>query len=127
MKAASSVAKKSAARAISIGWANLPAGARAAKPFRTSSGMGAMMGVSVVPGDGAYLLCEHGSAVLTDPLAERLLPLLDGKHDLDSVAAALAPDVPADGIGREQLVLGHCRRRRRNSRHFVRRERRRKC
>jgi bacteriocin biosynthesis cyclodehydratase domain-containing protein len=56
------------------------------------------LGVFVVPGDGAYLLCEHGSAVLTDPLAERLLPLLDGKHDLASVVAALAPDVPADAV-----------------------------
>ncbi|HEY3611996.1 MAG TPA: TOMM precursor leader peptide-binding protein [Pseudonocardiaceae bacterium] len=56
------------------------------------------LGVSVVRGEGVYLLCEHGSAVLTDPLAERLLPLLDGKHDLDSVAAALAPDLPADAV-----------------------------
>jgi oxazoline/thiazoline synthase len=52
------------------------------------------LGVSVVRGEGVYLLCEHGSAVVTDPMAERLLPLLDGKHDLDSVVAALEPDVP---------------------------------
>lgn len=56
------------------------------------------LGVSVVRGEGVYLLCEHGSAVLTDPLAERLLPLLDGRHDLASVLAALTPDVPADTV-----------------------------
>jgi ribosomal protein S12 methylthiotransferase accessory factor len=56
------------------------------------------LGVSVVRDEGVYLLCEHGSAVLTDPLAERLLPLLDGKHDLASVVDALAPDVPADSV-----------------------------
>ncbi|HEX4725545.1 MAG TPA: TOMM precursor leader peptide-binding protein [Pseudonocardiaceae bacterium] len=56
------------------------------------------LGVSVVRGEGVYLLCEHGSAVVTDPLAQRLLPLLDGKHDLDSIATALAPDVPADTV-----------------------------
>ena len=56
------------------------------------------LGVSVVRGEGVYLLCEHGSAVVTDPAAERLLPLLDGKHDLDSIVAALAHDVPADQV-----------------------------
>jgi ribosomal protein S12 methylthiotransferase accessory factor len=56
------------------------------------------LGVSVVRGEGVYLLCEHGSAVVTDPMAERLLPLLDGKHDLDSIAEALEPDVPADRV-----------------------------
>lgn len=52
------------------------------------------LGVSVVPGEGVYLLCEHGSAVLTDPLAERLFPLLDGKHDIAAIVAALAGEVP---------------------------------
>ncbi|HEX9335212.1 MAG TPA: TOMM precursor leader peptide-binding protein, partial [Pseudonocardiaceae bacterium] len=61
------------------------------------------LGVSVVRGEGVYLLCEHGSAVLTDPLAERLLPLLDGKHDLAEIAAALAPAVPADRV--RQVVV----------------------
>src|ERR1700761_1882435 len=56
------------------------------------------LGVSVVRGEGVYLLCEHGSAVVTDPLAERLFPLLDGKHDLTAVVAALEPDVPADRV-----------------------------
>ncbi|HEY3753304.1 MAG TPA: TOMM precursor leader peptide-binding protein [Pseudonocardiaceae bacterium] len=55
------------------------------------------LGVSVVRGEGVYLLCEHGSAVVTDPLAERLFPLLDGKHDLAAVVAAL-DDVPADRV-----------------------------
>jgi len=50
------------------------------------------LGVSVVPGEGAYLLCEHGSAVVTDPFAERLLPLLDGKHDLAAIVGALRDD-----------------------------------
>lgn len=56
------------------------------------------LGVSVVRGEGVYLLCEHGSAVITDPMAERLLPLLDGKHDLDTIVAALQPEVPAAGV-----------------------------
>lgn len=56
------------------------------------------LGVSVVRGEGVYLLCEHGSAVITDTLAERLLPLLDGKHDLAAISDALAPDVPADRV-----------------------------
>jgi bacteriocin biosynthesis cyclodehydratase domain-containing protein len=51
------------------------------------------LGVSVVPGEGAYLLCEHGSAVVTDPLAERLLPLLDGKNDLDSIVDSLQGEI----------------------------------
>jgi ribosomal protein S12 methylthiotransferase accessory factor len=55
------------------------------------------LGVTVVRGEGVYLLCEHGSAVVTDPFAERLFPLLDGKHDLAAVLAAL-PDVPADRV-----------------------------
>jgi bacteriocin biosynthesis cyclodehydratase domain-containing protein len=56
------------------------------------------LGVSVVRGEGVYLLCEHGSAVVTDPTAERLLPLLDGKHDLDAVIEALTSDVPGDRV-----------------------------
>jgi bacteriocin biosynthesis cyclodehydratase domain-containing protein len=56
------------------------------------------LGVTVVRGEGVYLLCEHGSAVVTDPVAQRLLPLLDGKHDLAAVAEALSPDVPADRV-----------------------------
>ena len=56
------------------------------------------LGVSVVRGEGVYLLCEHGSAVITDPLAERLFPLLDGKHDIAAITEALAPDVPADRV-----------------------------
>ncbi|HEX5116219.1 MAG TPA: TOMM precursor leader peptide-binding protein [Pseudonocardiaceae bacterium] len=56
------------------------------------------LGVSVVRGEGVYLLCEHGSAVVTDPLAERLFPLLDGKHDVAAITEALAPDVPADRV-----------------------------
>lgn len=51
------------------------------------------LGVSVVPGEGAYLVCEHGSAVVTDPLAEKLLPLLDGKHDLDAIVDAVQGEV----------------------------------
>lgn len=51
------------------------------------------LGVSVVPGEGAYLVCEHGSAVVTDPLAEKLLPLLDGKHELDAIVDAVAGEV----------------------------------
>jgi len=58
------------------------------------------LGVTVVRGDGVYLLCEHGSAVFTDPLAERLLPLLNGKHDLDTITTMLQPDVPADRVRR---------------------------
>ncbi|HEX3647285.1 MAG TPA: TOMM precursor leader peptide-binding protein, partial [Pseudonocardiaceae bacterium] len=54
------------------------------------------LGVSVVRGEGVYLLCEHGSAVITDPLAERLFPLLDGKHDVTAITGAL--DVPADRV-----------------------------
>ncbi|HEX5403197.1 MAG TPA: TOMM precursor leader peptide-binding protein [Pseudonocardiaceae bacterium] len=56
------------------------------------------LGVSVVRGEGVYLLCEHGSAVVTDPLAERLFPLLDGKHDLTAITEALDPDVPPDRV-----------------------------
>lgn len=56
------------------------------------------LGVTVVRGEGVYLLCEHGSAVVTDPMAERLLPLLDGKHDLASITAALAQDYSAGQV-----------------------------
>ncbi|MFD8493493.1 TOMM precursor leader peptide-binding protein [Amycolatopsis sp. NPDC059657] len=58
------------------------------------------LGVSVVPGEGAYLLCEHGSAVVTDPLAERLLPLLNGKHDLDSIVDTLRGQVGPETVRR---------------------------
>lgn len=54
------------------------------------------LGVWVVPDEGAYLLCEHGSAVVTDPLAERLFPLLDGKHDVTALAAEL--DLPGERV-----------------------------
>ncbi|HEV7980970.1 TOMM precursor leader peptide-binding protein, partial [Amycolatopsis sp.] len=65
------------------------------------------LGVSVVPGDGAYLLCEHGSAVITDPFAERLLPLLDGKHDLDSIVDTLHDEVAGEHVRQAvaQLIL----------------------
>jgi ribosomal protein S12 methylthiotransferase accessory factor len=65
------------------------------------------LGVSVVPGDGVYLLCEHGSAVVTDPFAERLLPLLDGKHDLDSIVDTLRDEVAGEHVRQAvaQLIL----------------------
>jgi ribosomal protein S12 methylthiotransferase accessory factor len=56
------------------------------------------LGVTVVPGEGVYLLCEHGSAVVTDPLAECLLPLLNGKHDIDAITTALAPHAGPDRV-----------------------------
>ncbi|HEX3783436.1 MAG TPA: TOMM precursor leader peptide-binding protein [Pseudonocardiaceae bacterium] len=56
------------------------------------------LGVSVVPGEGVYLVCEHGSAVVTDSLAERLLPLLDGKHEIDAVVDALQGEVAPEMV-----------------------------
>ncbi|SDX65462.1 ribosomal protein S12 methylthiotransferase accessory factor [Amycolatopsis xylanica] len=63
------------------------------------------LGVSVVPGEGAYLLCEHGSAVVTDPLAERLLPLLNGKHDLQSIVDTLRDEVAPEVVRRAVAQL----------------------
>lgn len=62
------------------------------------------LGITVVRGEGVYLVCEHGSAVVTDPFAERLFPLLDGKHDVDQIATAL--DLPVDHVRAviEQLI-----------------------
>jgi ribosomal protein S12 methylthiotransferase accessory factor len=51
----------------------------------------------VVDGEGVYLVCEHGIAVLARPLARRLLPMLDGRP-LGDVLAALADDYPTDTV-----------------------------
>lgn len=47
------------------------------------------LGLTVVAGEGVFLVCEHGSAVVEEPVAQRILALLDGRT-LDAVVAAVA-------------------------------------
>lgn len=51
----------------------------------------------MVADEGALLLCEHGSAVVDDGVARRLLPLLDGR-DVAALAAAVATEVGSDEV-----------------------------
>lgn len=53
------------------------------------------LGLTVVPGEGAFLLCEHGSAVVDDPVAARVLSLVDGRG-VDRLVEDLADEFDTD-------------------------------
>jgi ribosomal protein S12 methylthiotransferase accessory factor len=51
--------------------------------------------VEVVEPEGAYLLSEREPVLLKGPLFCRLAPLLDGRHSVEAIVAALAGEVSA--------------------------------
>ena len=70
------------------------------------------LGLTTVPGEGVFLLCEHGSAVVEDAATSRLLPLLDGSRTgaelvaaLDGVLTASEIEAALRALGAAQLVV----------------------
>src|SRR5205809_5015121 len=50
--------------------------------------------VEVVPGEGAYLVSDRGVQIVEGDLVARVVPYLNGKHDLDAVLDELADVAP---------------------------------
>ncbi|MEV6693650.1 TOMM precursor leader peptide-binding protein [Micromonospora sp. NPDC051196] len=50
--------------------------------------------VENVPGEAVYVFSERGHQVIEGELTERVMPLLDGKHDVDDVLDALDDEPP---------------------------------
>jgi bacteriocin biosynthesis cyclodehydratase domain-containing protein len=54
--------------------------------------------VEIVPGEGVFLISEFGHAVLSGPLFEVIIPLIDGLRSSDEIAVALSAQVPSSEV-----------------------------
>src|SRR5690242_8069949 len=53
--------------------------------------------IEAVAGEAVYLLSERGHQVIEGDLVEQVVPLLDGKHDVDDILDLL-DDVPPERV-----------------------------
>jgi bacteriocin biosynthesis cyclodehydratase domain-containing protein len=53
--------------------------------------------IELVPGEAVYLVSERGHQVIEGELVERVVPLLDGKHDVDDILDQLE-DLPPERV-----------------------------
>ncbi|MFG3107557.1 TOMM precursor leader peptide-binding protein [Streptomyces tendae] len=83
-------------------------GDEARHPHRVPSrliGLKTHLRPSVVPGEAVYLVSQRGITALLGPLAETLVPLLDGSRSADTVVREAARALGGPGPAREALAV----------------------